>query len=71
MPKMSGAELARQVLAQAPDTRVVVMSGFSPTWTLERLRELGVRDLLAKPISAVELSRCLRTVLESTAQRAL
>jgi YesN/AraC family two-component response regulator len=60
MPTMSGVDLARQFLSASPDTRVVVMSGYSPTWSAESLRQIGVRDLLMKPITLTALSSSLR-----------
>jgi PAS domain S-box-containing protein len=66
MPSMSGVELAKQILSRAPRARIVIMSGFSPTWNVERLRELGICELLSKPINALDLSRSVRAALDGT-----
>lgn len=51
MPGMSGVELARRVIERRPGLPVILISGYSGNWTAENLRELGVHELLQKPIS--------------------
>jgi CheY-like chemotaxis protein len=63
MPTMTGVEFARQILLTRPETRIVVMSGYSPTWNVETLRQMGVRDLLMKPITLQRLSTTVRNAL--------
>jgi two-component system cell cycle sensor histidine kinase/response regulator CckA len=67
MPTMTGVDLARQILIASPDTRVVMMSGYSPTWNLESLKQIGVRDLLMKPITLLALSSSVRNALDNPA----
>jgi PAS domain S-box-containing protein len=64
MPKMNGVELAQRILEDNPSARIVIMTGYSATWNAETLREVGIRDLLNKPISTLELSRTLRAALD-------
>ncbi|MGH9718945.1 MAG: ATP-binding protein [Bryobacteraceae bacterium] len=56
MPGMDGSELARQVQAVRPDTRVLYMTGHGPP-EFEG-------DILLKPFSAVSLARKVRDVLD-------
>jgi PAS domain S-box-containing protein len=63
MPELSGVELVRAVVALGVDTPILMMSGYSGSWTPEALQKLGVDQLLAKPISAVDLSHALRNAL--------
>jgi two-component system, cell cycle sensor histidine kinase and response regulator CckA len=56
MPGMTGLQLAEKVLQLSPDTRVVLMSGFSGTWTRGSVRTLGLIDMLVKPLNAVALA---------------
>jgi CheY-like chemotaxis protein len=65
MPKLTGVELALRVLKDKPETRFVIMSGYSATWNAETLRQVGICQLLNKPITALELSRCMREALDS------
>jgi CheY-like chemotaxis protein len=64
MPKLTGVELALRVLKDKPETRFVIMSGYSATWNAETLRQVGICQLLNKPITALELSRCMREALD-------
>jgi PAS domain S-box-containing protein len=56
MPGMTGLQLAEKVLQLSPDTRVVLMSGFSGTWTRGSVRTLGLIDMLVKPLNAAALA---------------
>jgi signal transduction histidine kinase/ActR/RegA family two-component response regulator len=66
MPGMTGLELARELLAIEPSARVVLMSGFSGTWTRASVRALGLVDMLVKPLSAAALAEGLaRAIAEA------
>jgi PAS domain S-box-containing protein len=67
MPRLTGVELAREVIALRPEVPVLLLSGHSGTWTLEKLRALGVRGLLNKPMSAGDLASAARRALEAGA----
>ncbi|MDQ5978503.1 MAG: hypothetical protein QG602_1477 [Verrucomicrobiota bacterium] len=64
MPGLPGDELARQALARKPGLPVLMLSGFIEPATTEKLRGLGVREILNKPPTAEDLlgalHRCLR-----------
>ncbi len=65
LPRMSGVDLARRILAAAPDTWVVFATGYPMA---DRLAQFGphVRSL-DKPFDAVDLQRVLDEVHESLA----
>ena len=69
MPQMSGPELARQILALRPRTRVVYMSGY----TDDALGYHGGLDpeiiLLPKPFTPESLMHHLRLALDGAARR--
>lgn len=65
MPKMTGLELVREMLAFRPDFPIVLMSGFSELNDREKALEFGVRDFLSKPFSRRELSEALRKVFDN------
>ena len=46
------------------DTPVMLASGFSGTWTDEKVRAQGMRALLNKPLTAAALSAAIRRVLD-------
>lgn len=56
MPGMTGLELAQRMLELRPSARVVLMSGFSGTWTRASVRTLGLIDMLVKPLNAAALA---------------
>jgi len=56
MPGMTGVSLAQHMLAIRPTARVVLMSGFSGTWTPASVRTLGLVDMLLKPLNAAALA---------------
>ncbi len=59
MPGMTGLMLAQELLLIRPSARVVLMSGFSGTWTPASVRTLGLIDMLVKPLSAAALAEGL------------
>jgi CheY-like chemotaxis protein len=54
MPKMTGLELARRIMAVRPDIPIVLMTGFSEATTLEKARLMGIREFLIKPAGSRE-----------------
>jgi PAS domain S-box-containing protein len=69
MPGMTGVDMAKEMLAARPDVPIVVMSGFTATWTPEALQAMGVRSLISKPISAALLASTVRETLDQPAPR--
>jgi CheY-like chemotaxis protein len=63
MPALSGYELTARVLALRPDLPVIMLSGYVGPEEMVHAEQLGVRELLLKPISIEELRRALTRVL--------
>ena len=63
MPKMTGAELAREVLALRPALPVIMTTGFSETIDMAKAKRLGIREFLLKPVKKEQLSVVVRKVL--------
>jgi signal transduction histidine kinase len=63
LPRMRGDELARALLALSPSLPVIICTGYSERLDDERVRALGARALLAKPLDLRELQAALRTAL--------
>jgi PAS domain S-box-containing protein len=63
MPGMTGVDVAREILKLSPGKPVLMMSGYSSTWTAESLKTLGVLDLIVKPLAAARLSQSLAAAL--------
>ncbi|MFA6543186.1 MAG: response regulator, partial [Limisphaerales bacterium] len=62
-PGMSGADLARQLLALRPKLPIILTTGYSATLNLERVREMGFRELLLKPNTGRTLGEAVHRVL--------
>ena len=65
MPKMTGIEIAEQMLRVRPDLRILLCTGLIERMIEERARRIGVRGLLRKPLELREAARTIREVLES------
>jgi PAS domain S-box-containing protein len=68
MPRMTGVDLAQELLALRPELPIVLVSGFGGKWTPERAREIGIRASLSKPLSLSSLASALRQVLDGAAR---
>jgi CheY-like chemotaxis protein len=64
MPQMSGAELAKRLLADRPDLKVVFMSGYTDDHLTSHGVERAAVSYLPKPFSPADLSKKVREVLE-------
>ena len=64
MPRMTGSALAREILSIRPDLPILMVSGGQGN-DPRALEAIGIRRLLRKPHSAVELERAIRDVLAS------
>ncbi len=59
MPHLSGAELARAMLAIKPELPVVLISGYSDSMNAEAAKQLGIRCYLTKPVDEKKLLHTL------------
>jgi CheY-like chemotaxis protein len=59
MPGLSGSELAAEVAQRYPATRVVLLTAFADGPTVERALGARAGNVLAKPVSVVDLQRVL------------
>jgi PAS domain S-box-containing protein len=63
MPRSSGLHLAREILAVAPGTLFVLMSGFMSEQEVVQARAAGVRHILEKPLDLRALSSAVSMCL--------
>lgn len=68
MPDMTGSELAKEIRAIRPDIPIVLMSGFVSPALLGRARDLGVMEVLAKPLIERDIARGLANALRNGAR---
>ena len=66
MPGLQGAELAEEVGAIRPDLPVILMTGLNQPPDLSGSRFAPLRRVFQKPIDFVELSQCMRQILDQS-----
>jgi two-component system cell cycle sensor histidine kinase/response regulator CckA len=59
MPHLTGVELARRVLAKRPGMPMLLATGQAMSWTNDSLRALGMRGVIAKPLTVGKLAHAL------------
>jgi CheY-like chemotaxis protein len=64
MPNMTGVELAREFLGQRSDIPIIILSGHSENVDRKRVKQLGIKELLLKPIKKEKLYQIIRRILE-------
>ncbi len=65
MPDMTGAELAREVLALRPELPVIMTTGYSEIIDKEKAERIGIKKFMLKPMKRKHLSRIVREVLDN------
>ena len=65
MPGLTGAELAKQVLAIRPDLPIILCTGYSSLISADTAREIGIREYAMKPIGQAEMAQLVRRVLDN------
>ena|GEM_PF-3008718 len=68
MPDISGTDLARELMTMRPDIPIILCTGFHEEATPERIKDLGIKDLLFKPIDLPQMAQTVRSVLSAPAQ---
>jgi signal transduction histidine kinase/ActR/RegA family two-component response regulator len=64
MPNMSGEALIKSIVKARPDVPIVMMTGFATVDDEDRMKEIGVRSLVFKPVFGRELTVALRRLLD-------
>ncbi len=64
MPEMTGMELAKEILRSRPDMPIILCSGYSTMINPQRVRKIGIRHFMKKPIRKRELALAMRKVLD-------
>jgi PAS domain S-box-containing protein len=64
MPKMTGAELAMELIRIRPGTPIILCTGYTERLSRERAKEIGINEFLMKPMNRRELAWAVRRVLD-------
>ncbi len=68
MPGLTGADLARKIRAIRSDVPIILMAGYDDIAAPDRLFEVGVNEVLRKPLMAETLTTALHRVLQAKRQ---
>ncbi len=63
MPRMTGLELSREILAIRPDIPIILCTGFSETVDPQKVQAMGIREVRIKPLSLSEMATLIRRLL--------
>ncbi len=69
MPQMTGLELSREILQLRPDIPIIICTGYSEALSPEKIREMGIRDSLMKPVLASDMTATIARVLSEDSQK--
>ena len=65
MPKMTGNVLAQELLKVRPNLPILLCSGYSESFSREEALALGIKEYLIKPVGMHEMSKTIRSILDS------
>jgi len=63
MPEMTGDEFARAALTTRSDMPIILCTGFNEQMTEERARDIGIRQLIYKPLVRAKLAEVVKEAL--------
>ncbi len=63
MPHMTGTELAKEIFAIRPNTPIILCTGFSEPLDEKKMKQLGIKELLLKPVSMRDLARAVNKTM--------
>lgn len=64
MPRMTGGQLAREVLRIRPEIPILMCTGFNEQISEERTRSMGISGLIMKPLNRRQMAEAVRSVLK-------
>ena len=65
MPKLSGAEMAVELLKIRPDIPIILCTGYSSKISDDMAKEIGIADYFLKPFDTKKLAQSVRKVLDN------
>lgn len=64
MPHMQGDKLAQELFRIRPDIPILLCTGFSETMTEDRIKSLGIKGLVLKPVMMKDIAQKIRGILD-------
>ncbi len=65
MPNMSGDRFVSELKAVKPDIKIILCTGFSEKMTTESAKEIGISEVVLKPVIMSEFADTIRRVLDT------
>jgi len=69
MPKVTGDELAKELMAIRPDIPIILCTGFSERITEEMAKALGIKAFVMKPFVIHDLANTIRRILDQEKEK--
>lgn len=66
MPYMTGIELSQEIMKIRPGLPIILCTGFSESVTPEKVKDMGLKALVMKPVIRHQLAVTIRKVLDQT-----
>ncbi len=64
MPRMTGDQLAKALMAIRPDIPVIICAGFSERIDVDEAAAIGIKGFVMKPVLRADMAKTLREVLD-------
>ena len=64
MPKITGADLAKEILLIRPELPIIMCTGFSELISEDKAKAIGIREFIMKPILKKDLAILVRKALD-------
>jgi CheY-like chemotaxis protein len=64
MPHMTGMQLSQEIIRIRPDIPIILCTGYSEKVSEEKIKGMGINELLMKPINLRHLAEAVRKVLD-------
>ncbi|NLD35872.1 MAG: response regulator [Desulfatiglans sp.] len=64
MPKMTGAQLAKEFMTIRPDIPIILCTGFSDVISEEEAKAIGIKEFIMKPIVISDIACKVRKILD-------
>jgi PAS domain S-box-containing protein len=64
MPDFTGVDLAKRIFKIAPETSIILCTGFSTAINPQKAIDLGFKDFLLKPVTKNKIAETIRKVLD-------
>jgi PAS domain S-box-containing protein len=64
MPKMTGSQMAKELMKIKRDVPIILCTGFSNSINEEEAKEIGIKKFLMKPVMMREMAKAVRDILD-------